>query len=430
VTLLKLPPLPAHWTPTRLDRVATVNARIGWKALTADEYVPDGFAFLATPNIKGNEIDFDNVNYIDEFRFDESPELKLQCGDVLLVKDGNTLGITNVVVDLPRQSTVNGSIAVIRTSHLDPRFLRYVLASDLIQEMIAALKGGMGVPHLFQADIKKLPVPRPPISTQRAIANYLDRETARIDALIAAKQRMVELLAERWLVAARELLRGRGIAKTQWRPGPTWLGLVPLDWVPRKIAWAKSVGSGTTPASETASYYSDDEGTPWVTTAELREVEIVTTLRKVTAEALRDYSALKVFSPGTLLIAMYGATVGRLAILGTFATVNQACCAISGDGDLDQRFLFWWLRAFRSDLVEMAYGAGQPNISQETVRSLRIPAPSLGQQQEIALVVARERNSVDAVSGYLERQITLLQERRQALITAAVTGQLDIPEAA
>jgi type I restriction enzyme M protein len=175
--------LPTNWTMTRLDRIATVRARIGWKALTADEYVSDGYVFLATPNIKGNEIDFDNVNYITEFRYCESPELQLRVGDVLLAKDGATLGITNVVLDLPQPATVNGSIAVIRPTDIDSRYLRYVLASDFIQGMIGTFKGGMGVPHLFQADLRKFPIPKPPRHEQIAIANFLDQETEGIDAL-------------------------------------------------------------------------------------------------------------------------------------------------------------------------------------------------------------------------------------------------------
>lgn len=153
--------VPSGWTPTRIDRVATVNARIGWKALTASEYQPDGYVFLATPNIKTESIDFGNVNYIDEYRYEESPELKLELGDVLLAKDGNTLGITNIVRELPRPATVNGSIAVLRAFGIEPRFLRYSLASSSAQSMIDAIKGGMGVPHLFQWDIKRLPLVLP-----------------------------------------------------------------------------------------------------------------------------------------------------------------------------------------------------------------------------------------------------------------------------
>ena len=152
---------PSTWARSRIDRVATVNARIGWRALTASEYQPDGYAFLATPNIKSEAIDFDNVNYISQFRYDESPELKLEPGDVLLTKDGNTLGITNIVRELPKPTTVNGSIAVLRAFNVEPRFLRYSLASSSTQGLIEAIKGGMGVPHLFQWDLKRLPIALP-----------------------------------------------------------------------------------------------------------------------------------------------------------------------------------------------------------------------------------------------------------------------------
>jgi type I restriction enzyme, S subunit len=238
-----LPELPAGWSPTRLDHVATVKARIGWKALTASEYVPEGYVFLATPNIKDNEIDFENVNYIDEFRFEESPELKLQKGDVLLVKDGNTLGITNIVAELPRAATVNGSIAVIRTRTFEPRFLRYTLASDLVQDMILAVKAGMGVPHLFQADIKKFPLPRPPRSVQRAIADYLDRETVRIDALIAAKRRMAELLDQQSRSYVYRAVRQEARSKSTVS---TVIGNVPADWEVMNLRRVASIYSGTT----------------------------------------------------------------------------------------------------------------------------------------------------------------------------------------
>ncbi len=201
----EMPPLPPAWSTSRIDRVASVRARIGWKALTAAEYVEEGFIFLATPNIKGDEIDFENVNYITEYRYLESPELQLRVGDVLLVKDGATLGINNLIRHLPAPATVNGSIAVLRPFGIDSTFLRYVLASDLIQGLIGSFKSGMGVPHLFQADLKKFPVPLPPREAQTVIVGFLDRETSRIDSLltavngsrIAADHSLCGLLSER-----------------------------------------------------------------------------------------------------------------------------------------------------------------------------------------------------------------------------------------
>ena len=133
--------VPEDWEVKRLDFLASVKARLGWKGLTASEYIDGGYVFLATPNIKGeNGIDFENVNYITEERYLESPEIMLQENDVLIAKDGSTLGITNVVRSLPRPATVNSSIAVIRSKDkIHSRYLFRWLSSSFMQAIIESL---------------------------------------------------------------------------------------------------------------------------------------------------------------------------------------------------------------------------------------------------------------------------------------------------
>ena len=89
--------LPSTWKTKRLGMLASVKARLGWKGLKAEEYVDQGHIFLATPNLKGDDINFENVNYITQARYDESPKIMLRQGDVLMAKDGATLGITALV---------------------------------------------------------------------------------------------------------------------------------------------------------------------------------------------------------------------------------------------------------------------------------------------------------------------------------------------
>src|SRR6266700_3846840 len=110
--------------------------------------------------------------------------------------------------------------------------------------------------------------------------------------------------------------------------GVEWLGDVPEHWETKKVTFGFSrIGSGTTPKSDSDHFYDGD--VPWVTTSELRETLITKTKESVTRSDLSAYSALRLYPAGTLLFAMYGATIGRLGILGIAATLNQACCAFA-----------------------------------------------------------------------------------------------------
>lgn len=189
--------IPMGWKSSRLGYETWVRARLGWKGLKADEYVDEGFIFLATPNIKSRDIDFVNVNYITQERYDESPEIKLKQGDVLLAKDGSTLGTVNIVRFLPDEATVNSSIAVITPyKGLDGVYLMYLFLSKLMINTIQRVKGGMGVPHLFQSDLNKFYIPLPPFHEQQAIAAYLDEQTTKIDNLIAKVEQAIRTLQE------------------------------------------------------------------------------------------------------------------------------------------------------------------------------------------------------------------------------------------
>jgi type I restriction enzyme S subunit len=189
--------IPEDWEVSRMGFETWVRARLGWKGLKAEEYVDEGYAFLSTPNIKDREIDFENVNYISTERFDESPEIKLNVGDILLAKDGSTLGTINVVRYLPKETTVNSSIAVITPNErINSIYLYYLFQSEYIKNIIQMKKGGMGVPHLFQGDIVKFYIPVPPKNRQNSIADYLDRKTAQLDSLISDIAEQIEKLKE------------------------------------------------------------------------------------------------------------------------------------------------------------------------------------------------------------------------------------------
>ncbi|NWF36070.1 restriction endonuclease subunit S [Mariprofundus sp. KV] len=207
--------------------------------------------------------------------------------------------------------------------------------------------------------------------------------------------------------------------------GVEWLGDVPEGWETKKLShWFDAYGSGTTPPNE-ADY--SDSGTPWVTTGELRENTIFSTDKRVTQKAIASYSALKVHPADSLVIAMYGATVGRIGRLGIPATLNQACFAIHPNDLISLDLLEYWFQGFRDELITLATGAGQPNISGDKIKTLLVSAPiDSNEQSAIATFLDRETTRIDSLVEKKQRFIELLKEKRQALITDAVTGKFDV----
>lgn len=189
--------IPQHWDDTRLKNKLYVRARLGWKGLKAEEYVEEGYPLLSAFNIINSKLDFSEVNYINKFRYDESPEIKLSVNDILLVKDGAGIGKCAIVEKLPQESTVNGSIALLTCENgLNSKYLYYYFLSKIFQKYIDRLKDGMGVPHLFQRDIKMIYLAIPPKEEQNDIVKYLDKKCNEIDNLISNKQKMIEELEQ------------------------------------------------------------------------------------------------------------------------------------------------------------------------------------------------------------------------------------------
>ena len=220
------------------------------------------------------------------------------------------------------------------------------------------------------------------------------------------------------------------VGSEKYKPYPSYkdsgvegLQDLPRHWAVKKVTQLFSVGSGTTPPTDYSEYYGG--GIPWITTSELRESVVTSTGQTVTKQALETFPALNVYPEGSVAVAMYGATIGRLGVLGTPAAVNQACCVFSVPRRIDAWFWFYWLQSRRPYLISLGYGGGQPNLSQELLKSIRVPTPPLNEQRAIAAFLDRETAKIDALVAKKERLIELLQEKRTTLITQAVTKGLD-----
>ena len=209
---------------------------------------------------------------------------------------------------------------------------------------------------------------------------------------------------------------------------------LPRGWRRDKIArLCDFIGSGGTPPTGNPDFYDGD--ILWVQTGDLDDDWLSETAKTITEEGLR-HSAARLYRQNTLLVAMYGATIGKLGILKVSAAVNQACCALAFRNIMDVRFMFYKLRSLRADLIAEALGGGQQNIGQETIKQTYIIYPPLLEQQRIAIYLDASCAAIDAVGlvprqrdyaaqpkGVLNRQLDVLAAYRNSLIHECVTGQ-------
>lgn len=181
----------------------------------------------------------------------------------------------------------------------------------------------------------------------------------------------------------------------------------------------KSVGSGTTPKSGDPEYY--DNGTvSWLITGDLNDGEVTSTSRRITTKALSDYSTLKTYPENSLVIAMYGATIAKLGLLKISTTVNQACCVLIPSGRIDPKYAFYYFLASKQKLIDLGSGGGQPNISQDTIRSFKISVPELDKQRKMVNLLDTKTQTLSKIMTAKNHIHTHLSELRQAIIAELV----------
>ncbi|NNM58983.1 MAG: restriction endonuclease subunit S [Legionellales bacterium] len=326
-----------------------------------------------------------------------------------------------------QEGLISSEALVIRCKNsVNSDFLKYYILSRDFINIVDSSTYGSKMPRASWNFIGNLPLLLPEIKEQQSIARFLDHKTAQIDTLIAKQQALLTKLTEkRTALISHAVTKGLDPSVKMKDSGVEWLGEIPEHWEIWKVTHGfKTIGSGTTPKSDNPSFY--DGNIPWITTSELRERVIYDTTHKITEEAVKAHSTLKLYSAGSLAIAMYGATIGRLGILGTNAAVNQACCVFSESNVFYIQFVYYWLWMHRPILISLSNGGGQPNLNQDDLKKLSVPIPSFNEQKRIANFLNEKTVKLDDQNKKVEAIIMRLQEYRSTLITKAVTGKIDV----
>lgn len=326
----------------------------------------------------------------------------------------------------PEDGIVSPDYAVLEVdSSIDSRWLNYFLTSGSTVATMASLVRGIGgieagnvrTPRLNIADLLSMAAPLVSAEEQRAIADYLDRETTRIDTLIEEQQRLIEMLRER-----RRLVVTNAIP-----PRPS------LGSGADKLGRTARIGNGSTPRRENREYW-DGGDIPWLNSSVVNQTRVGSAAESVTAAALAECH-LPIVPPGSVLVGLtgQGKTRGMATILDIEATVNQHLAYVTPDrARWWPDYLLWLLTAAYDDLrrISEENGSTKGGLTCEALKQLRVTVPPIDEQRRIAFHLDEQTAKTDTLIAETERFIELARERRSALITAAVTGQIDVREVA
>ena len=282
------------------------------------------------------------------------------------------------------------------------------------------------LPSMTQTDLGYHIFCLPPFVEQQAIVAYLDKRCSEIDKAIATQQKRIALLQElKQSIITRAVTQGIHPDVPLKESGVEWIGKVPEHWEVMKTSLLyTNIGSGTTPSNSKQEYYEDD-GFCWLQTGDLNDGYITDTSKKISKVAVKDYK-LRFYPVGSIVIAMYGATIGKIGLLKIPTATNQACCVLPYSNKMNEMYAFYVCQIAKSQMLLEAVGGGQPNISQDIIKKLKLPVPPLCEQQAIAVYLDGRCSEIDKAIATQQKRIALLQELRQSVIKEAITGKIKV----
>ena len=292
----------------------------------------------------------------------------------------------------------------------------------------------VAMPKVNQETLADFPLPYTDQSTQRVIANFLDRKTAAIDALISEKEKLIERLEElRASIVHRAVTRGLDPTVELKDSGVAWIGEVPRHWDTALLRLLARIESGHTPSRSHPEYWIPSECTiPWFSLADVWQLRDGTQkYLGETTECISELgmanSAARLLPPNTVVLSRT-ASVGFSGIMPRPMATTQDFVNWVPTGRLVPDYLMWTFRAMKPEFDRLMMGSTHKTIYMPDVRQMRGPVPPLQEQEAIAKFLDATTGQQDEMQRTVREQINRLKEYRQSLITHAVTGQMTIEE--
>lgn len=367
---------------------------------------------------------------------DQIRRLGLFAGDVIITKDSETPDDIGVPAFVPENlpGVVCGyHLALLRVypSVADGGFLTWAIRSRFVAAQFTVAAEGITRFALGKSDVGDALIPAPPCEEQHTIAFFLDHKTALIDDLIAKRERQIELLQEhRLALISRAVTKGLNPDVPMKDSGVEWLGEVPEHWETKPLGRVVKLVGGGTPSKDNPEYWQGNF--PWVSPKDMKVGVIHDTEDKISPQAIRD-SATKIVPTGAVLIVVRSGILNHsipVAIAGIDVTLNQDLKALITGNEVVPRYLASIIRGLQQTfLMEWRKeGATVESLEINLVMKTLIPLPTIREQLAIVAFLENKAAKIDAFIVRVRQSIEKLREYRQSLISAAVTGKINVSE--
>jgi len=407
--------VPEHWEVKRLKYSASIN----------DEVLPE----TTSPDAEFDYVDIGGVSAVDGITqtehvfFETAPSRarrRVRHGDTIISTVRTYLRAIAPIKNPPENLIVSTGFAVVRPRNVEPAFLAFALRESVFVESVVARSVGVSYPACNASEVGGIAIPLPDPAEQRAIATFLDRETGRIDTLIAKKRELVERLKEkRTALISHTVTHGLppDAAKKAGLPvnpplrpsGVEWLGDIPEHWNTMSLKWHSRCHSGDG--------ISTDDVSP--------DRTIERCIPVIGGNGVMGYCDRLNCNHQVLVIGRVGALCGNVHHIVSPAWITDNALVMQTDpATFVREYLAAVLRT--RNLNELADKTAQPLITGTRIRSERVPVPPLPEQAAIAAYLDAETAKLDTLVAKIVEAVERLQEYRTALITAAVTGKIDV----
>lgn len=421
--------IPIDWTQIDLKRHVWVKT--GY-AFASEAFVDDGEPIIRIGDIQQDgSVSLDSCKYIPLDLAKHYSNYLVYSGELLMAMTGATIGKAGwYKYDTP--ALVNQRVGVFKTNieKLNYRFLWYVLKSSGYQEYIKLTAFGGAQPNISDMGMVGYKTVLPRLQEQQTIANFLDHETAKIDTLIEKQQQLIQLLKEkRQAVISHAVTKGLNPNAPMKDSGVEWLGQVPEHWEVSQLKYKVKHGTSITYGIVQAGPHIED-GVPYIKTSDMAGDKLPIDGYSKTSLAIdNSYSRSKVFE-GDIVIAIR-ASVGKCLLVPSEisgANLTQGTAKISPSSEIGSEYMLSYLSSapVQLHLNTIAKGATFKEITLDMLRRVPVLVPPSEEQVKIMTEVNFLMDRFSSLIGNAEKQMALLSERRTALISAAVTGKIDV----